>query len=266
MGKIAIIGGTGVYDMAVLRNVTEEHTDTPYGEVLYQTGEYNGKPVVFMARHGRKHSIAPHMINYRANIWALKQLGVTHVLSTTAVGSINMLMEPGDFVFVDQFLDFTKCRKNTFYEADGRGVVHLDVTEPYCPSLRRKLSEAAARLGFTSHNGGVYVCTEGPRFETPAEIRMFERLGGDLVGMTNVPEVVLANEAELCYATISMVTNYAAGISPEPLTHGEVYSLMKENQERLKQLLLKTIDGLDTSDRADCTCSVRLAEFGGFKL
>lgn len=265
MAKIAVIGGTGVYDAKLLQNVAARTVETPYGEVSYQAGEYAGKEVAFLPRHGSRHSIPPHLVNYRANIWAIKQIGATHVISTTAVGSLNREMKPGDFVLADQFLDFTKGRVSTFYEGGARGVVHVDVTEPYCPQLRGTLWQAAQALGLPAHNGGVYVCTEGPRFETAAEVKMYAQLGGDLVGMTNVPEVVLAREAELCYATISMVTNFGAGISPQALTHGEVIDIMKQNASNLQSLLMRAIESIDVDDRT-CRCGQALAEYGGFKL
>lgn len=265
MSSIAIIGGTGVYDPSILKNVREDKVATPYGEVGYKAGEYAGKQVAFIPRHGSKHSIPPHLINYRANIWAMKKIGISHIIATTAVGSLNLAMKPGDFVIVDQFLDFTKNRINTFYEGGERGVVHLDVTEPYCPELRKMIKNAADELNIHAHDHGVYVCTEGPRFETPAEIKMFGKLGGDLVGMTNVPEVVLAHEAEICYSTVSMVTNFAAGISPQALTHSEVLETMADNSDKIKQLMMRSIEKIDLNAR-NCDCPHALAAFGGFKL
>lgn len=264
MAKIAIIGGTGVYDPRILTDIIEEEIITPYGPVQYKQGTYLNHMVAFIPRHGSRHSIPPHLINYRANIWAMKKLGVQNIISTTAVGSLNLAMKPGDFVLVDQFLDFTKARTGTFYEGGSRGVVHVDMTEPYCPSLRKVVLDAGQQTDISVHAKGTYVCTEGPRFETPAEIKAFTLLGGDLVGMTNVPEVVLAREAEICYSTISMVTNYAAGISPLPLTHGEVLDTMRDNSEKIKTLIMKTIELLNPD--TDCTCRHALKEFGGFKL
>jgi len=264
MHKIAVIGGTGVYDPRMLTDVHEGSLDTPYGRITYKTGEYGGQKVIFIPRHGAGHTIPPHLINYRANIWGLKKLGVNTIMATTAVGSLNLEMKPGDFVLVDQFLDFTKNRQHTFYEGGERGVVHVDVTDPYCPALRAVLARAAVECSLSVHRSGVYVCTEGPRFETPAEIRAFSMLGGDLVGMTNVPEVVLAREAEMCYATISMVTNFAAGISPTPLTHAEVLETMEANTDNLKQLVMKAIDLMNT--KQSCLCGSALKEFGGFTL
>jgi 5'-methylthioadenosine phosphorylase len=264
MYNIAIIGGTGVYDPTILANICREEIRTPYGAVTFQAGQFAGKNVAFIPRHGSSHAIPPHLINYRANIWAMKKIGVKDIIATTAVGSLNIAMKPGDFVLIDQFLDFTKSRVNTFYDGGERGVVHVDLTHPYCPTLREQVIKAAQRENITIHNTGTYVCTEGPRFETPAEITMFSKLGGDLVGMTNVPEVVLAREAEICYSTISMVTNYAAGISPAPLTHSEVLDTMKANTENIKRLIMAVIE--ESRPDTDCACRHALTEYGGFKL
>lgn len=250
--KIAVIGGTGVYDPNIMTNVRDETVTTPYGDVQLKVGNYRGKPVAFMNRHGDEHSIPPHLVNYRANIAALKKLGVKNVLATGAVGSLNPAMQPGHFIFVDQFLDFTKCRQQTFFDGGAAGVVHLDMTGPYCPELREMLSRAARSLGLTSHLAGTYVSCEGPRFETAAEIKMYRLLGGDLVGMTSVPEAPLAREAEMCYATIAMVTNYAAGISPTRLTHQEVVDVMLQNGENIRKLVMQAIAWID-QDRS-CAC------------
>lgn len=250
--RIGIIGGTGVYDPAMLDNPREETVETSYGSVTVSVGEYRGKQVAFLARHGRGHSIPPHLVNYRANIRALQKLGVKTVLATAAVGSLNPSMKPGDFVCVDQFLDFTKSRPQTFFEGGPAGVVHVDMTEPYCPEVRELLYRAGRALRLSIHNGGTYACTEGPRFETPAEINMLRQMGGDLVGMTGVPEVVLAREAEMCYAALAVVTNFAAGISPSRLSHEEVVAMMAENAANLRQILLQTVVWLD--EERTCAC------------
>ena len=265
MRKIAIIGGTGVYSPASLQDFQKRLVQTPYGAALCNCGELYGNQVVFITRHGPKHSVAPHMINYRANIWALKSLGVEEIFATTAVGSCNPEMQAGHFVVCDQLIDLTKNRINTFFDNPVRGVAHADFTQPYCATLRNKVIHCLAETDITFHKTGCYVCTEGPRFETPAEIKMFAKLGGDLVGMTNVPEVVLAHEAEICYATVSMVTNYAAGISETNLTHAEVLETMAANAENIKNLIMKSIELMDLSS-VHCACDQVLAEFGGFKL
>ncbi|WP_243149943.1 S-methyl-5'-thioadenosine phosphorylase [Thermaerobacter sp. PB12/4term] len=255
--RLAIIGGTGVYDPEILDDVREETVVTPYGRATVRIGKFRGLEVVFLARHGAGHTVPPHKINYRANIYALAALGVRRVIATAAVGSLRQAFGPGHFVLVDQFLDFTRNRVSTFFEGGEAGVVHIDVTEPYCPEIRSHLEAAGKALGLPVTNGGVYVCTEGPRFETPAEIRMFERLGGDLVGMTSVPEVVLAREAGLCYATIAMVTNYAAGISGQPLTHEEVLEIMAANGTNLRRLILEALPRL--AAEPTCPCAARPA-------
>jgi len=260
---IAVIGGTGVYDPKMLTRIETVAVDTPYGTVTCQTGEYAGKIVAFIPRHGSKHSIPPHLINYRANLWALKKIGVRKILATTAVGSLDRQYKPGDFMFPDQFLDFTKSREATFYTGGERGVVHVDVTAPYCPELSRHIVASAVKLKLSSHNSGCYVCTEGPRFETAAEVKAYRQLGGDVVGMTGVPEAVLAREAEMCYITVSMVTNFAAGISKELLTHREVFETMQQNSENIRKLLAEAIEAIDP--QTDCACQHALQEFGGFR-
>lgn len=258
--KIAVIGGTGVYDPNILANTREETVSTPYGDVDLKIGSHRGKLVAFMNRHGEGHSIPPHLVNYRANIEALKRLGVKNILATAAVGSLNPFMQPGHLVFTDQFLDFTKCRQHTFFDGGVAGVVHTDMTNPYCSGLREILSRAAQSLGLVSHPAGVYVCCEGPRFETAAEIKMYRLLGGDLVGMTGVPEAPLAREAEICYATIAIVTNYAAGISPTRLTHMEVLDMMSQNGENLRKLLMQSIAWIDEDRACECHCALNDAK------
>lgn len=260
MTKIGFIGGTGVYDPALLSGISEENVSTEYGAVKVKIGEYKGISVAFLARHGEDHAVPPHKINYRANIMAMKKLGVERIIATGAVGSLNLEMQPGEFVMVDQFLDFTKNRVQTFFEDNDRGVMHVDMTEPYCLELRKIVANAARSLELPVKTRGTYVCTEGPRFETPAEIKMYSSLGGDLVGMTSVPEVVLAREAEICYATIAMVTNFAAGISPTPLTHAEVIEAMRQNNENLKRLIMRTIEIVPGERK--CQCQNALEELG----
>ncbi len=245
----AIIGGTGVYDPKIFSSIREEKINTPYGTVKVMIGDYMGNEIAFMARHGDKHQVPPHLVNYRGNIAGLKQLGVKNIFATAAVGSLNMEMKPGNFVFVDQFLDFTKGRASTFVED---GVVHVDMTKPYCCRLRDLLTETAANSGLGFNSKGTYVCTEGPRFETAAEIKMFRHFGGDLVGMTSVPEVVLSREAGICYATIAIVTNYAAGISEGKLSHQEVLEMMADSSENVRSLLMNAISSLNNDIACSC--------------
>jgi len=252
MTMIAVIGGTGVYDPDMLEDVREEAISTDYGEVKLTRGSYKGRPVAFMPRHGGDHSVPPHRINYRANIAALHRLGTKRIIATAAVGSLNPEFKPVSIVIVDQFIDFTKSRISTFYEGDERGVIHTDVTEPYCPELRKVLYEVASSMGTDVFDRGTYVCTEGPRFETAAEIRMYKILGGDVVGMTSVPEAVLARELGICYATVAMVTNFAAGISPNKLTHEEVVSFMQSNIARLRKVITMAIERIPQQSGCGC--------------
>lgn len=250
--KVGIIGGTGVYDPYMISNAVETRVETPYGMITPMTGEVEGREVVFLPRHGAGHSMPPHRINYQANIWGLRALGVKRIIATAAVGSLNPEMTPGDLVVIDQFIDFTKNRRHTFFEGGQTGVVHVDCTEPYCPELRKTLLTVAGELNLSPHKQGVYVCTEGPRFETPAEIAMFQQLGGDLVGMTGLPEAALAREAGICYAGIAMVTNFAAGLAGEPLTHEEVLEVMAENTNTIRKLLEKTLTRIP--ENRTCFC------------
>jgi 5'-methylthioadenosine phosphorylase len=250
--KVAIIGGTGVYDPVTLKDVGTLNVQTRYGAVRLAKGSYMGHEVHFMPRHGEAHSVPPHRINYRANIMSLKKLGVECILSTSAVGSLNKDMKPGDLVVVDQFIDFTQCRASTFFNGEDGRVVHTDFTEPYCPDLRKRLLSSGKSLDVSIHSKACYVCTEGPRFETPAEIRMFQYIGGDVVGMTNVPEVTLAREAGICYATVATVTNWAAGISSARLTHEEVLDVVTANVENIRELIFHVIESLEDDRACDC--------------
>lgn len=263
MSRLALIGGTGLDNLS-LQEYHSETVQTPYGEVEVDLGRLGDsqETVAFMSRHGKNHATPPHLVNYRANIWSLKELGVTKILATAAVGSLSSRFKLGDLVLVDQFLDFTKNRPQTFYEGRVDGVLHVDMTEPYCHSVQNVLRQAAAKLRIVIKDGANYVCTEGPRFETPAEIRMYQMLGGELVGMTSVPEVVLAKELGMCYATIAMVTNEAAGIADHPLTHAEVLESMKGMGKTVARLVEETF--LTLSPEQDCRCRLANAEVGKF--
>jgi len=258
--NIGIIGGTGFYNPGLLENEKELPIKTPYGDTVLKSGYYRDRQILFLPRHGERHSVPPHLVNYRANIRALKEAGAGVVLATAAVGSLNQEMRPGEIVLIDQFLDFTKSRPVTFFEGGEEGVLHVDVTNPYCSDLCRRLKETAERLQIRVHHKGTYVCTEGPRYETAAEIRMFQLLGGDVVGMTGVPEAVLAREAGLCYASMALVTNYAAGISPQPLSHQEVVEMMGRSQSVLRRLICAAIESLP--QERSCSCMTAAAELG----
>lgn len=236
---LAIIGGTGLEKAAgSLDKRQDEKFRTPYGEAAFTRGRLDGGEIIFLARHGLKHDVPPHLINYRANIRALKEAGVTHILAAASVGSLKNEISPGDFVLLDQFIDFTKARPATF-SGEGAEFKHTDMTEPYDGTLRRLVLTEATEKGVELHKNGTYVCTEGPRFETPAEVRMFRTLGGDIVGMTGVPEVVLANELEIPYATLAVVTNYAAGFAGHNLTYEECAEEMEKWMATLLDIFIK---------------------------
>ena len=251
---IGIIGGTGVYEIVTMGDEIDKRVlKTPYGNSpeisLFQL---HGKRVAFMPRHAKGHSNPPHMINYRANIYAMKKLGVERILATNAVGSLERSVNPGDFVIPHDFIDFTKIRKGSFY--DDR-TVHIDVTEPYCNELRSIIKSSGDVI-----DGGVYVCTEGPRFETPAEIQMFHMLGGTIVGMTGIPEAVLARELEMCYASICTVSNYAASISPTNLTIDEVFEIMDRKKHDLVKLMDISISKMSEERSCHCMGALKGAE------
>lgn len=251
--RIAIIGGTGAEGIYGGAQPEPRTVETKYGSAEVFLVDAGDREIVFLPRHRTGHDLPPHRINYRANLRALADLECRNVIATNAVGSLRANMQPGDFAVVDQFLDFTKQRPLTFFDGDGGVVRHVDVTVPYCPRLRDNLLDAGERaLGDALHPTATYVCCEGPRFETPAEIKMFAQLGGDVVGMTGVPEVVLAREAGLCYATVCIVTNYAAGTTPQPLTHAEVTQVMQEREEDLQRLLRAAVEMVE--DDPDCPC------------
>ncbi|HUN93017.1 MAG TPA: S-methyl-5'-thioinosine phosphorylase [Burkholderiaceae bacterium] len=209
----AIIGGSGLARLSALSSPRRQVMRTPYGEPsgALTFGQLAGRDVVFLARHGYGHTIAPHDINYRANIWALRELKVAGVIAVTTVGSIRADIGPGALVVPHQIIDYTHSRKSTFYEGADVPVTHVDFTRPYTERLRELLIGAAAACGEPAHDGAVYACTQGPRLETAAEIERLARDGADLVGMTGMPEASLAREAGLDYATLAVVVNHAAG-------------------------------------------------------
>lgn len=242
---IGIIGGSGVYEITQKAGSVEKKlVKTEYGEVEVSILDIFNKTVAFIPRHAAGHSIPPHKINFRANIDALRNVGVTQIIATNSVGSMNLEMPPGSFVIPDDFLDFTENRDKTYFEDH---VVHVDVTEPYCSRLRDIMADCGEVI-----TGGTYVCTQGPRFETPAEIKMFKLLGGDLVGMTGVPEVTLARERAICYNSICIVSNYASGISEDNLTIDEVFEMVNAKESDLIELIYEIIRNLD--DDFDCPC------------
>ena len=239
---VAIIGGTGIElsTHPALRQAREEIIETRWGAALITRAQLAQSEVLFLHRHsdpttGQRH-VPPHKINYRANIAALKKLGATAIFASSAVGSLRSEWPSGTLVLLDQFLDFTTNRDKTFFDERA---VHIDVTQPYCFHARGFLQQAAQKLSYDLQPRGTYICTDGPRFETPAEICAFKTWGADVVGMTGVPEVVLARESELSYAGISIVTNAAAGIGSTPLTQLEVLDSMKIALPRVMDIFLE---------------------------
>ena len=210
---LGVIGGTGLTRLSNLETVRRQLVRTPYGEPSgpLTFGKMGGREVAFLARHGYGHTIPPHLVNYRANLWALHSQGVEDVVSIASVGGIRSDLGPGVIAVPDQVLDYTWGRRCTFYEGEDKAVVHVDFTRPYCDTLRGRIVEAALAAGEAIVEGGVYAATQGPRLETAAEINRLERDGADMVGMTGMPEAGLARELGLCYAAIAVVANHAAG-------------------------------------------------------
>jgi len=255
--EIGVIGGSGLYDPEILEEAKEIKVYTPYGlpSDFITVGVLKGRRVAFLPRHGRAHRIPPHMINYRANIWALRELGVTRLVSVSAVGSLREDYKPGDFVCPDQFIDMTKNRVYTFF--DGPTVAHVSMADPFCPELRELCVETAEKLGITMHDRGTYVCIEGPRFSTRAESRLWRSFKADIIGMTLVPEVNLAREARMCFVNIAMVTDYDVW-AERPVTAHEVARVMAENIEKVKKLLYEFIPLIPREP--GCKCSKFLDE------
>jgi 5'-methylthioadenosine phosphorylase len=258
---IGIIGGSGLYEMEGVVIRETKQIVTPFGNPSdsYRICEISGKGVVFLPRHGSKHAIPPHAINYRANIWGFRELGAERIFSIGAAGGINPQVQPGSIVVLDQIIDMTNGRESTFFEG-GQGVFHIDFTEPYCPEMRECLFSSEERSGIAVKKSGTYICTNGPRLETKAEIKVFAQMGADVVGMTGMPEASLAREAGLCYAGMSVVTNYAAGLKERRLTTTEVIDVMGKTAGRLKILLKEAISLIPLERRCSCKDALKEAK------
>ncbi len=245
--KIGIIGGSGLDDPKILKEAEEVTAETIYGKPSspLSVGRVEGVEVVILARHGRRHTVPPTQVNYRANIRALKEQGCTHILATTACGSLRQEIARGDFVILDQFIDFTRFRKITFFEEFEPGVEnakHTPMADPFSQKLRAKLIESGAELGLKIHRKGTVVTIEGPRFSTRAESKMFRAWGADVINMSIAPEVILANEAGIPYAAVAMSTDYDCWKTDEPpVDLPEILRVFEKNAENIKQLLLRTI-------------------------
>ena len=256
--EIGIIGGTGVYDAETYGEVKEIKVYTPFGKTsdLISIGDYKGIRVAFIPRHGRSHSLPPHRVNYRANIWALKQLGVSRIVASSAVGSLREDYKPGDFVIPDQLIDRTKKRLDTFYE--GGQICHISSADPFCPQLRKFFIDFTQGLGLRAQSRGTYVCIEGPRFSTRAESKLFRLWNADIIGMTLYPECVLAREAELCYVSVAMVTDYDVW-AEKPVSTKEIIKTMNENAENFKRLIINAIPQIPKERICSCAYSLKEA-------
>ncbi len=258
--EIGIFGGTGIYDPGLLSESKEITVDTPFGKTSdsITVGIYKGKKVAFMPRHGKKHTIPPHLINFRANIWAFKEMGIKRIIAPSAVGSLKEELKPGDFVIPSQFIDFTKSRKYTLFEKEK--VIHISVADPFCPELQNAVYDSAKKINLHLHKDTTYVCIEGPRFSTRAESKFYkETIGADIIGMTLVPECQLAREAQMCYVSISTVTDYDVW-STKPVTAKEVLETLSKNVQTTKKMLGVLVD-LIPSQRG-CSCAKALEEAG----
>lgn len=255
---IGVFGGSGFYSF--LEDVKEYDMDTPYGKPsdAVAIASYGGKRVAFLPRHGKKHQYPPHMVPYRANLYAMKQLGVKKIIGPTASGSLQPHIKPGDFVVTDQFVDRTWGRKDTYF--DGPETKHISAAYPYCPRLREIAISAGKSLGITVHEKGTVVVIQGPRFSTVSESRWFSKMGWEVINMTQYPECYLARELGICYVNIALITDYDVGLEGRedisPVTHEDVLKVFRENNEKLKKMLFKIIESIDIDD---CECSCALA-------
>jgi 5'-methylthioadenosine phosphorylase len=259
VAEIGVFGGSGFYSL--LDGAEELKIETPYGPPSdsITVGELGGRRVAFLPRHGRKHQLPPHVINYRANVAAMKQLGVTRILAPCAAGSLQPGVRPGDFVICDQLVDRTSGRKDTFY--DGPETIHIGVADPYCPQLRGVAWEVATRQRLPVRRTGTVVVIQGPRFSTRAESRWFRQAGWEVINMTQYPEAVLAREAELCFLNISLITDYDVGVEGDPnvtaVTAEDVLNAFRANLGRLRDLLAGVIAAVPTE--RTCPCGSALA-------
>ncbi|MDV2496246.1 MAG: S-methyl-5'-thioadenosine phosphorylase [bacterium] len=258
--RIGVIGGSGLYEMEGLRAKEEVEVDTPYGAPSdsYLTGELGGVSMVFLPRHGCGHRILPTHLNSRANIYGMKKLGVEWIISVSAVGSMREEIEPGHIVIIDQFFDRTRERPSTFF---GDGVAgHITFADPVCPILRSVLLEAARAAGATVHDGGTYVCIEGPQFSTRAESQVFRSWGVDVIGMTNLPEARLAREAEICYATIALCTDYDCWHEgEEDVTIEAVLEVVRQNVSTAQAIIKEAVSHFPLPRTCPCAEALKHA-------
>lgn len=257
---IGVFGGTGFYKL--FDQAEELVVETPYGAPSDKVviGTLAGKQVAFLPRHGRYHQFPPHKINYRANLWAMKSLGVSRIISPCAAGSLQANIAPGHFVVCDQFVDRTAGRQDTFY--DGPVATHISSAEPYCPELARLAVAAGQSCGITMHPHGTVVVIQGPRFSSKAESKWFTSMGWEVINMTQYPEVQLARELELCVVNISLITDYDAGLvgdaEVQPVSNADVIRVFEQNLTKLQTLLVKLVEKIP-SERKECPCATTLS-------
>jgi 5'-methylthioadenosine phosphorylase len=256
--RTGIIGGSGLYQIDGIKVIDELDIDTPYGKPssALTLATINGHEVVFLPRHGKSHSIPPHKINYRANIYAMKLAGVSQIISISAVGSLRENIEPGHFVLVDQFVDRTRERSSTFF--DGPVVAHISMADPSCNTLRSRLQQSCEKEGITTHGKGTYLVMQGPQFSTRAESELYRSWGMDVIGMTNMPEAKLAREAEICYATVAMCTDFDCWHEDEDdVSVTSIIEVMNNNVTKVKGMLNTFFTEKDIQ-QADCACQSAL--------
>lgn len=261
--KIGVFGGSGLYNL--LKDVEEKVVETPYGAPSSNVaiGTVEGIKVAFLPRHGKHHQHPAHAVNYRANIWAMKSLGVERIIAPCSCGSLQKNIKPGDFVILDQFIDRTRWREDSYYP--GPITTHVSTADPYCPQLRQIMKSSLDELGFTYHSTGTMVVIQGPRFSTRAESKWFSSLGWDTIGMTQYPEAVLARELEICFTGIALVTDYDVGLEDEPgikpVTGEEVLKVFKLNIDRVQKLIFTAIPKITEDHTCDCGTALERARF-----
>jgi 5'-methylthioadenosine phosphorylase len=258
--EIGVFGGSGFYSL--LENGREHKVDTPYGAPSspVMVGEIDGRSVAFLPRHGLQHQYPPHVINYRANVWAMKSLGVTRIIGPNACGSLQPGVKPGDFVICDQFVDRTWGRRDTFY--DGPTTTHVSSADPYCPVMRQTAVDKAGELGITAHPTGTVVVIQGPRFSTRSESKWFASQGWEVINMTQYPECYLARELEICYCNISLITDHDVGAEgAEPVTNDEVLRVFNENNDKVRDLIRAMIPALPAERACPCATALEGAAF-----
>jgi 5'-methylthioadenosine phosphorylase len=258
--EIGIIGGSGLYSMPGLTNVREERVETPFGDPsdAFVLGDLEGRRVAFLARHGRGHRILPSELNFRANIYAMKILGIERILSISAVGSLKEEHKPTDFVIPDQFIDRTFARVSTFF---GEGIVgHVGFGDPVCGTVTQVFEAACKEVGVVGKRGGTYVCMEGPQFSTRAESNLYRSWGADVIGMTNLQEAKLAREAEICYATVAMVTDYDCWrAGHDDVTVDQIVAVLHQNAENAAKVVKAAVRGMPAERKCACTSALQYA-------